>query len=289
MLYYESYHVIVGSLKLKIENPSFFRISSAQFFYPVRLSHLAQNRQTCNSIISIMLVGKKEVSRVGDESRLVLEDLRDLYLNKILPVEQLCQFSKIGNISLDAASFTAPPLIMLIGPYSSGKTSFIQHLIGKPFPGERIGPEPTTDKFVAIMNSDEEERVVPGNALTVTPNTPFSGLEKFGNGFLTRFEGSQVVGSDILKNVLLIDTPGVLSGEKQKLGRSYVYQDVMEWFAERSDIIILMFDVQKLDISDEMDTSIKSLSKHYDKIRVVLNKADTVSHQNLIKVYGALL
>lgn len=236
-----------------------------------------------------MLVGKKEVSRVGDESRLVLEDLRDLYLNKILPVEQLCQFSKIGNISLDAASFTAPPLIMLIGPYSSGKTSFIQHLIGKPFPGERIGPEPTTDKFVAIMNSDEEERVVPGNALTVTPNTPFSGLEKFGNGFLTRFEGSQVVGSDILKNVLLIDTPGVLSGEKQKLGRSYVYQDVMEWFAERSDIIILMFDVQKLDISDEMDTSIKSLSKHYDKIRVVLNKADTVSHQNLIKVYGALL
>ena len=237
-----------------------------------------------------MMNEKKEVSNAGHASRAVLQDLRDLYINKILPVEQLCQFSRSGgNVALDSASFNAPPMLMLIGPYSAGKTSFIKYLIGKEFPGERIGPEPTTDKFVAIVNSEEEERVVPGNALTVTPNTPFSGLERFGNGFLTRFEGSQVVGSSILKDMIIVDTPGVLSGEKQKLGRSYDYQSVMEWFAERSDMIILMFDVQKLDISDEMDTAIKSLSKHYDKVRVVLNKADSLSHQNVVKVYGALM
>jgi len=107
-----------------------------------------------------------------------MNDLRDLYMNKILPVEQACQFKRMGTQMLDHASFDAPPILMLVGPYSSGKTSFIQHLVGKEFPGERIGPEPTTDKFVAIYKSDDEERVVPGNALTVTPNTPFSGLEK---------------------------------------------------------------------------------------------------------------
>ena len=110
------------------------------------------------------------------------------------------------------------------------------------------------------------------------------------NYFTTiRFEGSQVTDCQILKHLTIIDTPGVLSGEKQTIGRSYNYLEVLEWFADRSDMIILLFDVQKLDISDELSSAIKSLQKHYDKIRVVLNKADTISHQNLLKVYGAML
>ena len=92
-----------------------------------------------------------------------------------------------------------------------------------------------------------------------------------------------------MKHLTIIDTPGVLSGEKQTKGRSYNYSEVLDWFAERSDMIILVFDVQKLDISDEMGEAINNLQKHYDKIRVVLNKADSISHQNLLKVYGALL
>ena len=95
--------------------------------------------------------------------------------------------------------------------------------------------------------------------------------------------------SEFLNNLTIIDTPGVLSGEKQKSGRNYNYAEVLDWFADRSDMIILVFDVQKLDLSDEMGETIKNLQKHYDKIRVVLNKADGISHQNLIKVYGALL
>jgi hypothetical protein len=49
--------------------------------------------------------------------------------------------------------------------YSVGKTSFIEYLLERPFPGSRIGPEPTTDRFVAVMEGDEE-RVIPGNALS---------------------------------------------------------------------------------------------------------------------------
>jgi len=236
-----------------------------------------------------MIPRNQEVAKAGYESQEVLHDLRTLYLERILPVEELCHFHKVGNLQLDGASFSSPPMVMLIGPYSAGKTSFIKHLVGKSFPGERVGIEPTTDKFVAIMNSEDEERIVPGNALTVTPNTPFAGLEKFGNGFLTRFEGSQVTGSEILKNLLIVDTPGILTGEKQTIGRSYNYQEVLEWFAERSDMIILMFDVQKIDVSDELSEAIKSLPKHYNKVRVILNKADSISQQNLVKVYGALL
>ena len=100
------------------------------------------------------------------------------------------------------------------------------------------------------------------------------------------FQGSQVSNSESLKNLTIIDTPGILAGEKQRSGRSYNYDEVLDWFAERSDMIILVFDVQKLDLSDEMGDAIRSLQKHYDKIRVVLNKADSISHQNLLKVRG---
>ena len=55
---------------------------------------------------------------------------------------------------------------MLIGQYSVGKTSFIRYLLGRDFPGQRIGPEPTTDRFTVLINGPEE-RVIPGNALSV--------------------------------------------------------------------------------------------------------------------------
>jgi GTPase SAR1 family protein len=208
-------------------------------------------------------------------------------MNTVLPVEEATMYSSFGFSPLNAGEFDSPPLVLLVGPYSAGKTTFIEHLLGKKFPGQRVGPEPTTDKFCAVLHG-ADERVIPGNALTVTPGTPFKGVQMFGNNFLTRFEGAQV-NVDILKNITLIDSPGVLSGEKQTLGRSYSYDDVLNWFAERSDMIILLFDVQKLDISDEMGSAIKVLQKYSDKIKVVLNKSDTISHQQLMKVYGALL
>lgn len=43
-----------------------------------------------------------------------------------------------------------------------------RYLLGSDFPGMRIGPEPTTDRFTAIMNGPEE-RTIPGNALGKGP------------------------------------------------------------------------------------------------------------------------
>ena len=91
--------------------------------------------------------------------------------------------------------------------------------------------------------------------------------------FLNKFECSQCQ-SPILEKISFVDTPGVLSGEKQRIGRSYNFSEVIEWFAERADRILLLFDAHKLDISDEFKSAIESLRGQDDKIRVVLNKAD---------------
>lgn len=217
----------------------------------------------------------------------VIEELKRIYKSKILPLEKMYQFEIFHAPSMSDAEFDSKPQIMLIGQYSVGKTTFIRYLLGRDFPGQRIGPEPTTDRFVAVMDGPDE-RIIPGNALAVSNDMPYKGLEKFGVAFLNRFEGAQVP-SPVLRNITLIDTPGVLSGEKQRLARGYDFQQVCAWFANRADLILLLFDAHKLDISDEFRGVIESLKGNEDKIRCILNKADQVDRQRLMRVYGALM
>ena len=76
------------------------------------------------------------------------------------------------------------------------------------------------------------------------------GLSQYGNGFLAKFEGASCP-NKLLEEITLVDTPGVLSGEKQRIERTYNFIDVCGWFAARCDLILLLFDPHKLDISDE--------------------------------------
>lgn len=121
----------------------------------------------------------------------------------------------------------------------------------------RIGPEPTTDKFIAIMHG-EQSSIIPGNALVVDPKKQFRPLSAFGNNFLNRFQCS-LLNNKVLEGISLVDTPGILSGEKQRLGRGYDLTGVIEWFAHHVDRIILLFDAHKLDISDEFKSVIEAV------------------------------
>lgn len=85
----------------------------------------------------------------------------------------------------------------------------------------------------------------------------------------------------MLEHISFVDSPGVLSGEKQRTERSYDFTGAISWFAAKCDLILLLFDPHKLDISDEFKRVISSLRGHDDKIRVVLNKADQVDTQQV--------
>jgi EH domain-containing protein 1 len=70
-----------------------------------------------------------------------------------------------------------------------GKTSFVRHLLGRDYPNARVGPEPTTDRFVLVTKSEvNADNTIPGNALAVQSDRPFRSLQKFGGAFLSKFE-----------------------------------------------------------------------------------------------------
>ena len=61
----------------------------------------------------------------------------------------------------------------------------IKYLLRSDFPGIRVGPEPTTDKFIVVSQGDGHH-VVPGHALVMDAQKPFTPLSKFGSSFLNR-------------------------------------------------------------------------------------------------------
>ncbi|CAE7691077.1 Ehd1 [Symbiodinium microadriaticum] len=204
-----------------------------------------------------------KVSQVYDS---VTTGLQAFYRSKLLPIEKDHLFHQFYSPELTDADFASAPMVLLMGQYSTGKTTFIRHLLQRDYPGMRIG------------------------------------LSHFGNAFLSRLEASRL-SSPVLEGLTLIDTPGVLSGEKQRIKRGYEFEAVVKWFAERvvctsdaekaeeqeqeqeqaqgekdeaeeeEDMILLLFDVSKLDISDEFRRVIQATRGNDHKICILLNKA----------------
>ncbi|ETO26663.1 EH-domain containing 4, partial [Reticulomyxa filosa] len=245
------------------------------------------------------------------------QGLFSYYEKYVKPLEMAyhVRFDKFATPLLTEADFMAAPIVLLMGQYSVGKTTFIRYLLGRDFPGARIGPEPTTDKFCAVMYG-HTERQIPGNAAAGTcivfigwctctaciarislfffffeknnqvkiindKDKPFSALQAFGMSFLNRFEVSEL-DAPLLQQITLIDSPGILSGEKQRLQRGY---DFASW----SDIGPHVQIACCCYISDELRDAILAIRSNFDKIRCVLNKADQVNQQQLMRIWCHLL
>jgi hypothetical protein len=113
-----------------------------------------------------------KINKWDQSHEAIVDGLKRVYATKVKALEEAYRFDHFYSPILTDSDFEAKPMVLLLGQYSVGKTSFIKFLLERDFPGSRIGPEPTTDRFVAVMHGPDE-RVVPGNALAVQADKPF--------------------------------------------------------------------------------------------------------------------
>ncbi|KAK1893605.1 EH domain containing protein 4 [Dissostichus eleginoides] len=63
----------------------------------------------------------------GEMYQTVTEGLQSLYLKKLLPLEETYLFHDFHSPALEAADFQSKPMVLLVGQYSTGKTTFIRY------------------------------------------------------------------------------------------------------------------------------------------------------------------
>ncbi|KAF9156485.1 3-hydroxyisobutyryl-CoA hydrolase [Actinomortierella ambigua] len=84
----------------------------------------------------------------------VIDDLQDVYTHRIRPLEKAYNFEHFSSSApLGNDDIAAKPMVLLIGQYSTGKTTFINSLLKKSYPSSHIGVEPTASADDGLKDS----------------------------------------------------------------------------------------------------------------------------------------
>ena len=183
------------------------------------------------------------------------------------------------------------PLVLIIGNYSSGKSTFINEVLGMDV--QRTGQAPTDDCFTILTipeAENDEKKKIPGSTVVNDERLPFTPLKPFGENLFSHLRLKKV-NSSVLEHFAIIDTPGMLDSVTEK-DRGYNYLKVVGELARISDMIILMFDPHKAGTIKETYKAIRSTlpdTAGEDRIFYVLNRIDECDNvADLVKSYGTL-
>ncbi|XP_016427594.1 sarcalumenin-like isoform X3 [Sinocyclocheilus rhinocerous] len=216
-----------------------------------------------------------------------LKKLQHVYNTAIKPMDKAYKYNELRQHEVSDAEITSKPMVLFLGPWSVGKSSMINYLLGLDDTSQQLytGAEPTTSEYTVLMHG-EKFRTIEGIVMAADSSRSFSPLEKFGQGFLEKLVGIEMP-HKLLERVNFVDTPGIIENRKQQ-ERGYPYSEVCQWFIDRADLIFLVFDPTKLDVGLELEMLFRQMKGHESQIRIILNKADSLTTQDLMRVYGAL-
>ena len=200
----------------------------------------------------------------------------------------------------DTASRPYMPFVFCLGNHSSGKSTFINHVLGREV--QKTGVAPTDDSFTVIAPSsgslygEGADMDQDGPALVGNPDAGFSALRTFGPGLINHM--NLKVRSDLnLDGIMMIDSPGMIDSPASQLDltktsrdRGYDFMAVTRWFAERADVILLFFDPDKPGTTGETLACLtQSLAGLDHKLHIILNKVDQFEKiHDFARAYGSL-
>lgn len=188
------------------------------------------------------------------------------------------------------------PQVLVLGNYSSGKSTLINEFLGAGI--QATGQAPTDDSFTIITYDESASDETPvrvteerdGKYLLNNPEFPFEILKKHGQRFAAHFRLKKV-NSPFLRGFAIVDTPGMLDSITER-DRGFNYQEVVGDLAQLADLVLVVFDAHKAGTVREAYISIRETlpSRTFeDRVVFVLNRIDEcTSLIDLLRVYGAL-
>ncbi|XP_067619559.1 uncharacterized protein [Eurosta solidaginis] len=223
---------------------------------------------------------------VDNVAEIILRDIKRIYGNAIKPLETLYKYRDLSNRHFGDPEIFSKPLVLFMGPWSGGKSTIINYLTGNEYKPNslRTGAEPSPAYF-NILTWGNETEVLDGTQLAA--DYTFSGLQKFGEGLEERLRGLKMP-NKLLEKVNIVEIPGILEVRKQ-VSRLFPFNDACQWFIDRADIIFLVYDPAKLDVGPETEAILDQLKGREYQTRIILNKADTVKPEELLRVQSALI
>lgn len=147
------------------------------------------------------------------------------------------------------------PLVSVLGTFSSGKSTFINHYLGTKL--QLTGNQAVDDKFTVIcFSSDGAERVLPGLALDADPRFPFyqisEDIDRVAAGEGRRVDAYlqlKTCQSERLRGKILIDSPG-FDADAQRTSTLRI----TDYIIDLSDLVLVFFDARHPEPGAMQDT-----------------------------------
>jgi len=180
------------------------------------------------------------------------------------------------------------PMISILGIYSAGKSTFLNHYLGMDL--QRTGAQAVDDKFTVLCFGGDEGKDVntlPGIALDADPRFPFYQISR-DIAELTASTGKRVDAylqlktcpCEPLRGKIMIDSPG-FDADSQRTSTLRITQHIIDL----SDLVLVFFDARHPEPGAMRDTLMHLVSETIDrpdsnKFLYILNQMDVTARDD---------
>ncbi len=186
------------------------------------------------------------------------------------------------------------PLVSILGTFSAGKSTFINHYLGQKL--QVSGNQAVDDKFTVICHSKGDQvHVLPGLSLDADPRFPFyqisEDIERVSHGEGKRVDAylqMKTCPSSKLKGKIIIDSPG-FDADEQRTSTLKITEHIIGL----SDLVLVFFDARHPEpgaMHDTLEHIVANTIHRTDsnKFLYILNQIDTTAREdNPEEVFGA--
>lgn len=148
-----------------------------------------------------------------------------------------------------------PFLMVMVGPFSSGKSSIINAMLGEAV--MEVGPVPTTDRIAILRYGADVQRSRSGEIETVFYPSP------------------------LLRNLSLVDTPGLESVFR-------THEEVTRRFLHRSDVVLLVMIATQVLTASNLEY-LQELKAYGKRVIMVVNQIDLLEPADRVSVHEFVL